>query len=244
MASINNQATLRVAVADWLNRGDLTTNQLDQFIEMAESRIYDSLRIPVMETSLSFVLTNSTSFSIPSDFLEAIEIREYYSDGSFKIFTRAGSESVSSLANSFARDVDSFIINNEGVINKGGDYTLVYYRYLTSVGSTYTPGATFSSTATQCSALGDASSVSYDPALGYCTIISSDVEIVTWFIAGEPDMILYGALAVASEFLGDIESAERYEGLFNKKLGGLNAKAVKAEVSGGPIVSSYSSRLI
>jgi hypothetical protein len=197
-----------------------------------------------METDVSFSITNSTPFYIPSDFLEAIELREYYQDGSFKVFTRTGSEAISSLSNSFARDVDKFIINNDGVINKEGDYTLVYYRYLTSVGSTYASGATFSSTEAQCNILGDSAAVSYDAATNYCTIIANDIEIVTWFLAGEPDLILYGALAVASEFLGDVEAAGQYEILFDKKMAGLNAKAIKAEVSGGPIVSSYSARLI
>jgi hypothetical protein len=244
MATINNQATLRTAVADWLNRSDLLPSQIDQFIESAESMIYDSLRIPVMETDVSFTITDLSPFYIPSDFLEAIELRQYHADGSFKVFTRTGSESISSLSNSFSRDVDKFIINNDGTINKNGDYTLVYYRYLTSVGSLYDVGSTFSSTESQCNALGDSNAVTYDAATSYCTIIANDIEIITWFIAGEPDLILYGALSLASEFLGDVETASQYERLFYSKLTGLNAKAIKAEVSGGPIVSSYSSRLI
>ena len=76
--AITNQQTLRDTISDWLNRADLTSNQLDNFIQTAESRIYDVLRVPVLETSLDFTTDSTSPFLyVPSDFLEAIQLRIY-----------------------------------------------------------------------------------------------------------------------------------------------------------------------
>jgi len=74
--AINNQATLRTAIADWLNRGDLTNSQIDLFIEMAEAKVYEELRVPPLEALEGFSVTSSnSSIAIPSGFLELIELR-------------------------------------------------------------------------------------------------------------------------------------------------------------------------
>jgi len=75
MAAVTNQATLRTTLADWLNRSDLTNAQLDQFIEMGEAKIYELLRVPALEKITLFTVTNSR-ITIPSDFVELIEIRK------------------------------------------------------------------------------------------------------------------------------------------------------------------------
>ena len=51
MASIQDQVTLRSGIASWLNRSDLTDTELDQFIEIAEARLYEELRVPTLETT-------------------------------------------------------------------------------------------------------------------------------------------------------------------------------------------------
>ncbi len=79
MATITDQATLRTAVADWLNRSDLTNSQLDQFIEMGESKVYELLRVPALEkTTRHTVVATSSTITIPSDFVELIEIRKTF----------------------------------------------------------------------------------------------------------------------------------------------------------------------
>jgi len=79
MATVTDQANLRTTVADWLNRSDLTNAQLDQFIEMGESRVYELLRIPALEkTTRHTVTSESSSITIPSDFVELIEIRKTF----------------------------------------------------------------------------------------------------------------------------------------------------------------------
>ena len=75
MASIQDQVTLRTGVADWLNRTDLTDTQIDQFIEIAEARLYEDLRVPTLEVTeaLSVAVANS-SITIPAGFIEIIEL--------------------------------------------------------------------------------------------------------------------------------------------------------------------------
>jgi hypothetical protein len=52
MAVITNYATLQQAVADYLNRADLTSF-LPNFTQACEMKLYRDLRIRAMETALS-----------------------------------------------------------------------------------------------------------------------------------------------------------------------------------------------
>jgi len=77
MASINNQATLRAAIVDWLNRSDLTTTQIDLFIEMGEARIYEILRIPPLEKLQAYSVDSvDSSITLPLGFIELISIKK------------------------------------------------------------------------------------------------------------------------------------------------------------------------
>jgi hypothetical protein len=77
MPIITNQATLRTSVADWLNRTDLSNNQLDQFIEMGEAKIYEILRVPPLEKLQAYsVTTTDSSITLPSGFTELISLKK------------------------------------------------------------------------------------------------------------------------------------------------------------------------
>ncbi len=183
MATVTNQATLRTTVADWLNRSDLSNAQLDQFIEMGEAKIYEQLRVPALEKSVTVTVTNSF-IQIPSDFIELIEIRKTGS-GSCSISSaknpadcltangvwtssskdddiilqRTDSRNLyasdkHSIANSFARDGGQYILtDSSGKINASGAYTLKYYKADPAIGSVYDNGYTFRTTSTTCSSL-------------------------------------------------------------------------------------------
>jgi hypothetical protein len=76
MASIQDQVTLRTGVADWMNRTDLTDTQIDQFIEIAEARLYEDLRVPTLEVTEDFsVAVANSSITIPAGFIEIIELK-------------------------------------------------------------------------------------------------------------------------------------------------------------------------
>ncbi len=183
MATVTNQATLRTAVADWLNRSDLSNAQLDQFIEIGEAKIYEELRVPALEKSVTVTVTNST-IQIPSDFIELIELRKT-GEGSCSISSatnpadclvangvwtsaskdddiilqRTDSRNLyasdkHSIANSFARDGGQYVLtNSSGKINASGAYTIKYYASDPAIGSLYVNGYQFRATATSCSEL-------------------------------------------------------------------------------------------
>lgn len=70
MAAIVDYATLQTAVADWINRTDLT-NEIKDFISIAEAKIYRRLRIPSMEVQTTLTTGVSTGkITIPADFLQ------------------------------------------------------------------------------------------------------------------------------------------------------------------------------
>ena len=85
MASIQDQVTLRTGVADWLNRTDLTDTQIDQFIEIAEARLYEDLRVPTLEVTEAFsVAVANSSITIPAGFIEIIELK-HLKDGTCSV---------------------------------------------------------------------------------------------------------------------------------------------------------------
>jgi len=235
--AITNQQTLRDTIADWLNRADLTNAQIDSFISAGEGKIYDFLRIPPMEAKVEVTLSSTSSLFIPSDFIEAIDLRKVEGTNKFKILSRTDPRNIfdagkPTYPNTFVRELDEFIITGDvGEIVSSGTYQLKYYRFLPSIGALYEIDSTFETDLSTCTALGSGASW----ADGICTINTSTVEIVTYLIKGEPDLILYASLWVASEFLNDDEGSMRYSKLFFEKSDAVNRRSNKSEMSGGNI---------
>lgn len=73
--ALSNYTDLKAAVATWLHRSDLTTEIVD-FIALGESRLNKTLRLLQMETTASLSLTSgNSSVSLPSGYLEHIDLR-------------------------------------------------------------------------------------------------------------------------------------------------------------------------
>ena len=177
MASIQDQVTLRTGVADWLNRSDLTDAQIDDFISIGEARIYDELRVPTLETLNGFsVVAANSSITIPSGFLEVIELK-YVQSGTCSVApstntTRALCEAASGtwtdsdkdddivlrridsrafnnnkVKNAYTRELGNFLLTDKnGEQSAAGEYTLKFYKADDVIG-------TYSSTATAATAL-------------------------------------------------------------------------------------------
>jgi hypothetical protein len=73
MAKITNYSTLKSAIADWLNRQDLTS-QIETFIQLAEVDMNNRLR--TRDMVIRAEATSSNEFvQLPSDWLEAINLQ-------------------------------------------------------------------------------------------------------------------------------------------------------------------------
>jgi len=209
MPIITNQATLRTSVADWLNRTDLSNDQLDQFIEMGEAKIYEVLRIPPLEANESFtVLTSNSSIAIPSRFIEIISLEK---SGSSKdediILSRVDEKTFANnkVTNAYIRVGNNLLLTDgNGEQKAEGTYVLRYYKADVSVG----------------------------------TLVDS-VEVTDQFILGtEYEVALFAALSVASVFLGDMESEQKYNDLLARKITALNEKEKRAALKGGSFSAS------
>lgn len=71
--SLTTYSGLKASIANWLNRTDLT-NEIPDFIQLAENRIYHELRIPTMEKIAVLEVDEDGFANIPDDFLELKEI--------------------------------------------------------------------------------------------------------------------------------------------------------------------------
>lgn len=73
--SITNYSELQTAVADWLDRSDLTSKITD-FITLAEVRIARRLRVRAVEARDTSITTDGSEYyTLPTDFLEARNIQ-------------------------------------------------------------------------------------------------------------------------------------------------------------------------
>ena len=64
--ALDSYSGLKTAIADWLNRNDL--DAIDDFIDLAETRIYRDLRIRAMETALSGTISSGT-LALPTGYM-------------------------------------------------------------------------------------------------------------------------------------------------------------------------------
>jgi len=69
--AIGTYAELQTAVANWLDRSDLT-DRIVEFIDLAEARINRNLRLRLMETTATGTLVAGTrDYALPTDYIQA-----------------------------------------------------------------------------------------------------------------------------------------------------------------------------
>jgi len=74
--SISTYAELQTAVTNWLDRSDISTARVQEFIILAEARIGRKLRVRgVEERSTTAMVIDQEYYSLPSDFLEMRNIQ-------------------------------------------------------------------------------------------------------------------------------------------------------------------------
>lgn len=72
--SITTYSELKTALADWLNRDDLSDAALSDFVQIAENRIFHVLRIPPMEKYANLTTDSQGRVTLPGDYLEAKDV--------------------------------------------------------------------------------------------------------------------------------------------------------------------------
>lgn len=71
--SLSTYDGLKLSVADWLNREDLTS-VIPDFIELAENRIFSQLRAPSNEKTVDLVVSSEGYATVPNDLLEVKDL--------------------------------------------------------------------------------------------------------------------------------------------------------------------------
>lgn len=139
--SIASYSELKTAVANWINRSDLTSYVPD-FIALGEARIYRELRIRAMETALSSTIASGV-ISVPNDY---VEMKHCRIDGSPTqhltrktaawIYENYPTRSSDGKPKFFAQDAGSFIFGPY----PDSTYTVkgTYYKRLTALSDSNT----------------------------------------------------------------------------------------------------------
>jgi len=139
--SIASYSELKTAVANWLNRSDLTSYVPD-FIALGEARIYREIRIRTMEASLSSAISSGV-VAVPNDY---VELKYAYVDGSPTrqllratpdfIYANYPTRSATSKPSYIARESSNFIFGPY----PDSAYTIkgIYYKRLTALSDSNT----------------------------------------------------------------------------------------------------------
>lgn len=139
--AISTYAELQTAVANWINRTDLT-DRIKEFIALGEARINRDLRIRAMEAALSETMSSGV-IAVPSDYLD---LKYAYIDGSptrkleYKtseyIYDHYPTRSATSKPHFIAEDAGNFIFG----AFPDSDYTVkgTYYKSLPALSDSNT----------------------------------------------------------------------------------------------------------
>jgi len=238
--AITNQATLRTAVADWLNRTDLTNSQIDLFIQMAEGSIYEVLRVPPLERLEGFSVTEAnSSIAIPAGFLEIIELRHVKS-GTCSVSpstntTRALCSAAGGTWTDSDKDDDISLRRVDGKAFHNNKMANSFTRELTNFLLTDENG--------EQSASGEYILKYYkaDDPIG---TTSGGTEVIPYILSSEFETVLFASLAAGSAYLGNVEDEQKYRQLYMDKIMSLNEKANQAELKGAIFTQVYSENLI
>ena len=140
--AIGTYAELQTAVANWLDRGDLT-DRIVEFIDLAEARINRNLRLRLMETTATGTLTAGTrEYNLPTDYIQA---REFHlttdplvplSYVTPELMTRTWGGSTSGTPHMFTIIGDKFRLGPAPSSADG--YSMLYYKKIPAL----TPAAT------------------------------------------------------------------------------------------------------
>ena len=128
--SITTYTELKAAIADWLNRDDLSGARLGDFISFAENRIFHELRIPTMERVVLLDTDSDGKAFIPADFLEPKDV--FFNDAPLdriSLTDLMSRDSASGVPHAFAREGGylTFWPNPGDITATDDELRMIYY---------------------------------------------------------------------------------------------------------------------
>jgi len=126
--SLSTYDGLKVSVADWLNREDLSS-VIPDFIELAENRIFHELRAPINEKTADLTLGSDGYATIPSDYLEVKDLFWNYNPLSRVSLTQIHSyvERSGVAPEVFAREQSKLLVYPNPTQVAGDTLRIIYY---------------------------------------------------------------------------------------------------------------------
>jgi hypothetical protein len=217
----------------------LSDNQLDQFIEMGEAKIYEVLRIPPLEKLQAYsVSIADSSITLPSGFIELISLKKTGAGACSVNPSTNTTRALCSLASGTWTDSDKdddiilSRVDEKAFANK--KIKNAYIRVGNNILITDDDGEQIAS--------GEYILNYYKADVSVGTLVDS-VEVTDQFIIGtEYEVVLFAALSVAALFLGDVESEQKYSELLARKIDALNIKEKNAALKGGSFSAVYSAQ--
>ena len=248
-------------VQDWSNRQDIDQSVIADFLDIAVKRVNNVLRIPPMETVVTYkdIVDGQTRLSIPSDLIEVIYLRvkDSVSNKTLYLFNnkidpRSFAEQQQGgggfRALTYTRVAGDFEVSQAFTTTGAGNLPstskveLYYYRLLPALNATYPE------TQVNCEFGSDGGT--WTPAnaegakcVGGTTSIIGN-EVPNWFRDEQDDLLLYGALTELFHYLGEEADAMRWNEKYEMKLQELRKEEAKRELSGGTIITNIYGPLI
>ena len=197
--ALSNYSDIQSAVASWLDRDDLT-NQIKDFISLAEIRLNRKLFIAGQETSDTISLVDGTAaYSLPANFREYIRI----------FYTKSGDNYQREIAIIHPDDaVRNFPLTDD---KRSPDAAFIAGDQITFLP---TPD--------------DAYTVTIDY-YGKVDALS-DSTTTNWFTDNCPDLLLYGALMEAAPFLMEDARIATWQNLYQEGFRTLEAEDKRKRV--------------
>jgi hypothetical protein len=142
--SLTTYDGLKLSVADWLNREDITSI-IPDFIELAENRIFHELRAPINEKTSDLTLGADGYATIPSDYLEVKDLFWNYDPLSRVSLTQLHSfiERAGVAPEVFAREQSKFIVYPNPTQVVGDTLRIIYYFTPEHLSSSVTTNSIF-----------------------------------------------------------------------------------------------------
>ena len=209
--AINTYATLQTAVANWLDRSDLT-DRIPEFIALAEARMNRTLRLAIMlnvdQTTLggaATLVSGTRDYALPSGYLQMVD---------FHLRTSP----ITTLSYLTPENMNRMWAGSQG--GKPLAYTI------------FSDNA--SGTPIKSVRLGPSPGSAYDYSIMFYKKIDalSDSNTTEQMLTDNPDVYLYGALLEAEPFLMNDQRVQLWAAAFQESLNALQEQDNKDRHSG------------